>query len=236
MSFAPYSDSSQLNLQPNSDSANAAAEKLNVDQAAGQVKLAPWRSPLARAIHRNRSQAFSRYFQLATVRPDGTPANRTVVFRGFWAQSNRLMVIGDRRSEKIGQIAANPAAEACWYFTKTREQFRLTGQLTAITADTDQASFATARQQLWQQISDSARLQFAWPYPKAPRADEQDFSPSPPDAQTPPPQFCLLLLAVDSVDHLELRGDPQNRHLYEKIQPSSAAQDPQQWQVTAVNP
>ncbi|MEO1006929.1 MAG: pyridoxamine 5'-phosphate oxidase, partial [Cyanobacteria bacterium J06638_38] len=44
--------------------------------------LAPWRSLLSGAIHRNRSQPHSRYFQLATVTPEGYPANRTVVFRG----------------------------------------------------------------------------------------------------------------------------------------------------------
>ncbi len=235
MSSASRSDSSQLNLQPNNNSANAAAKKLNAIEAVDQV-LAPWRSPLAKAIHRNRAQPFSRYFQLATVRPDGTPANRTVVFRGFCTGSNQLMVIGDRRSEKIEQIAKNPAAEACWYFAKTREQFRLCGQLAVVTADTAPASFADARQRLWQQISDTARLQFAWPCPKAPRADSPDFSPPPPDKQTPPPQFCLLLLAVSSVDHLELRGEPQNRHLYTKVDPSSTCLETQQWQVTAVNP
>ncbi len=235
MSSASSTDSSQLNLQPNNDSANAAAKKLDADETAGQV-IAPWRSPLARAIHRNRAQPFSRYFQLATVRPDGTPANRTVVFRGFWADSNQLMMIGDRRSEKIEQIAENPAAEACWYFAKTREQFRLCGQLTVITADTAHTGLADARQRLWQQISDSARAQFCWPHPKAPRADDQDFSPPPPDEQMPPPQFCLLLLAVDRVDHLALRGEPQNRHLYTKVEPSPTYPEAQQWQVSAVNP
>jgi pyridoxamine 5'-phosphate oxidase len=48
------------------------------------MTLAPWRSALARALHRNRALVYARYFQLATVRADGRPANRTVVFRGFY--------------------------------------------------------------------------------------------------------------------------------------------------------
>lgn len=45
----------------------------------------------------------------------------------------------------------------------------------------------------------------------------------------PPENFCLLLLNPDKVDHLELRGNPQNRHLY-------TLQDNNQWSYTAVNP
>eukprot|EP00958_Prasinococcus_capsulatus_P003930 scaffold362_cov304-Prasinococcus_capsulatus_cf.AAC.1 len=57
----------------------------------------------------------AKYLQLATVRPDGTPANRTVVFRGFYRRRNpenkgellptsTLQFITDVRSEKIEQV------------------------------------------------------------------------------------------------------------------------------------
>ncbi len=198
--------------------------------------IAPWRSPLAHALHRNRSLPFSRYLQLATIRCDHTPANRTVVFRGFFAKTNQLMFISDSRSEKTDQIAQQVAAEACWYFTKTREQFRLLGDLTLVTASSEQTNLSDARTQLWQSISDSARLQFAWPQPKAPRSPDSAFSPPAPDAQIPPSTFCLLLLAISKVDHLALRGDPQSRCLYEKLASSNASNPHEQWQVTAVNP
>ncbi len=209
--------------------------------------LAPWRSPLAHALHRNRSLAFSRYLQLATVRADGTPANRTVVFRGFFAKTNQLMFIADARSEKTDQIAHHAAAEACWYFTKTREQFRLLGDVRLVTANSEQTHLSDARTQLWQTISDTARLQFAWPQPKAPRSPDAAFSPPALDAQTPPSSFSLLLLAVSQVDHLALRGDPQSRCLYEKLTSSDTGdarnhseqeseQRSEQWQVTEVNP
>lgn len=198
--------------------------------------LAPWRSPLARALHRNRSLIYARYLQLATVRSDGTPANRTVVFRGFgpdqgqdqdqdqdpsqgMALGDRLRFVTDRRSEKIDQIAANPAAEACWYFPKTREQFRLAGRLwvwpgTDLGSDPDPGvddRGAKLRSRLWQALSAAAQLQFAWPSPGGDRQDPQAFNPPPPDAIAPPDTFVVLELEPHRVDWLQLRGDPQDR-------------------------
>lgn len=207
--------------------------------------LAPWRPALSKALHRNRSQPFARYFQLATVKLDHTPANRTVVFRGFMTDTNHLMMISERRSQKTDQINQNPNAEACWYFTKTREQFRLAGALTLVTADTPKANLRQARQQLWQNISDNARIQFAWPQPKAPRnqaAGESEntdaFNPPPPDEKTPLDTFCLLLLTPHSVDYLSLRGKPQTRILYSHQLEANDSAEPSSpsWQTIPVNP
>lgn len=176
------------------------------------MSLAPWRSPLSRALHRNRSQPDARYVQLATLRPEGRPANRTVVFRGFLDDdSNALQFVSDARSEKVDQLQHTLQAEACWYFPKTREQFRLGGVLDLITADTGDRQ--TARQSAWAKLSDNARLQFIWPDPGQPRGDAP-FPTEPPPENEPVPCFCLLLLYADRVDHLELRGDPQNRTVY----------------------
>lgn len=193
------------------------------------MSLASWRSPLARALHRNRSLVYSRYLQLATVRSDGHPANRTVVFRGFLEETNQLQFVTDVRSQKVEQIAHTSAAEACWYFPNTREQFRLSGQLTLVSANCPDADLLAARQRLWQAISDPARTQFAWADPGQPRNDDIGFAVSPPDVTTPLPTFCLLLLDPDRVDHLELRGNPQNRWLYHR----DAAGN---WSMQVVNP
>ena len=219
------------------DDRSSAAESTSDEPLA--EPLAPWRSPLSRALHRNRAQAFCRFLQLATVRPDGTPANRTVVFRGFLAGDNQLMFICDRRSQKTDQIIQNPSAEACWYFAKTREQFRLSGQLQIITADASMDSpLGVARQQLWQRISDNARTQFAWPKPKKTRTtnDLDAFSPPPPNAQTPLATFCLLLLSPNSVDYLSLRGEPQTRLLYTKGITKGSQTEQGEWVKTEVNP
>lgn len=191
---------------------------------------APWRSLLARALHKNRSLPDARYFQLATVRPDGLPANRTVVFRGFLDDTDQLKIITDSRSQKAEQINQNSWGEACWYFPKTREQFRLAGELTLIRAEHPNLLFQQARQTTWQDLSDSARLQFAWPHPGEPRIEDGGaFSPPPPHLEQPLPNFCLLLLDPIQVDHLELRGEPQNRVFYQK----NSFDD---WSKEAVNP
>lgn len=193
------------------------------------MALAPWRSSLARALHRNRSQPHSRYLQLATTRPDGSPANRTVVFRGFLAEGdNRLIITADARTQKIAQIQANPAAEACWYFPQSREQFRLTGQLAMVDAQEPDSTLQAARQSTWQGLSDKARQQFTWPHPGEIR-EPSGFAVPAPSAAAPVPQFCLLLLTPCAVDHLELRGDPQTRHTY-------ISQADGGWQHRNVNP
>ncbi|GAB4369085.1 MAG: hypothetical protein Kow00121_08750 [Elainellaceae cyanobacterium] len=197
------------------------------------MTLAPWRQPLAHALHRNRSLAYSRYLQLATVRPDGRPANRTVVFRGFLENTDQLKFITDDRSEKVEQIPLQPWGEVCWYFPKTREQFRLLGQLTLVGKDHSDSQLLHARQAQWRDLSDNARLQFTWAHSGKPRADAAAFDSPPPDPQQPLPNFCLLLLTPTLVDHLELRGEPQNRYRYQR---DKIPDQDETWSVQEVNP
>jgi pyridoxamine 5'-phosphate oxidase len=193
------------------------------------MTLAPWRSPLSRALHRDRSKPHSRYFQLATVEANGYPANRTVVFRGFLNDTNLLKIIADMRSQKIHQIQHQAWAEACWYFTGTREQFRLAGKLILVDENNPHADLQKVRHGTWEELSENARIQFAWACPGEKRASSEAFSPQQPDAVVPLPNFCLLLLDVIKVDHLELRGEPQNRWLYIR-------DDLNHWSVSEINP
>ncbi len=190
-----------------------------------RMELAPWRSPLARALHRNRSLIYARYLQLATVRLDGRPANRTVVFRGFREERDRLVFISDDRSQKQAELRQQPWAEICWYFPKSREQFRILGQVEVVDRlSADQL----ARTQVWQGLSDNARAQFAWPEPRVSRANPDAFLPQTIDAQQPLESFCILLLEPVEVDHLELRGEPQNRSIY-RLEDTG-------WDMRSVNP
>ena len=191
--------------------------------------LAPWRSHLAHALHRNRAKPYSRYVQLATVNHQGLPTNRTIVFRGFLAGNDCLQFITDTRSEKYQHLLNQPWGEIAWYFTKTREQFRLAGKFTIVTAETENLELLKAREIIWQNLSNSARIQFAWPDPKQPRNEKDSFNPDPPLETQPLSNFCLLLLSPQQVDHLELRGEPQNRYLY-RLQADGT------WQVSEVNP
>ncbi len=192
-----------------------------------------WRTLLQAALHRNRSDPGVRYLQLATVDPQGHPRNRTVVFRGFLGDTDRIQLAVDGRSEKLRQIAHCPLAQICWYFCKTREQFRIAGTLEAITAEHPDPEAQQQRQQLWQQISEKGRLLWFWPEPKGPLASPEAFVQKlPPEkAAWPPPTFVVLLLQPTEVDHLQLKGDaiyPQRRTVYER--------KPQGWQCRAVNP
>lgn len=187
-------------------------EFLNLVEA---EKLAPWRSPLARALHRNRSLIYARYLQLATVTAEGHPKNRTIVFRGFLEETNQLKFITDSRSNKVEQIEKNPWGEICWYFPKTREQFRLSGKLYLIKANNPHPKLAKARVAIWQEISDNARQQFTWPNPGESKVEISGFELSPPNPVYPLSNFYLLLLEPTKVEHLELKGEPQNRWLYQ---------------------
>ncbi|NJL00415.1 MAG: pyridoxamine 5'-phosphate oxidase [Spirulinaceae cyanobacterium RM2_2_10] len=192
--------------------------------------LAPWRSPLARALHRHRRQPQARYLQLATVTPEGYPANRTVVFRGFRDETNQLRIVTDARSGKIAQLLQQPWGEICWYFSESREQFRLFGSLVLVAQDSPDPALQQERQQIWQRLSDTARSQFAWPHPGAARDHRpESFAVAPPEPTAPLAEFCLLLLEPQRVDWLELCGEPQNRWRY--VRDATGY-----WQQAAVNP
>jgi pyridoxamine 5'-phosphate oxidase len=194
------------------------------------MSLAPWRGAIAHALHRNRSFVYARYLQLATVQPNGRPANRTLVFRGFLEDTNQLKFITDTRSAKADQIQQQPWAEICWYFPNTREQFRINGDLTLVSSDDSHQDLQPARIAMWQELSDAARLQFAWPHPGKPRVETPEaFAPPAPDPVQPLPNFCLLLLNPVEVDHLELRGEPQNRRFYRR-------DENQEWSCEEINP
>ncbi len=193
--------------------------------------LPPWRSSIARALHRNRSLPNARYVQLATVDRDHRPRNRSLVFRGWFEPGSQAQFVADIRSQKAISLLtdASPWAEACWYFPKTREQFRLSGKLELVTVESIHTSYSKARQTLWQGMSDAGRVQFDWATPGADRSEEpQAFNPPQPDEHQPSENFCLLLLDVIKVTHLELRGEPQSCYLYDLVDGS--------WEMRSINP
>jgi pyridoxamine 5'-phosphate oxidase len=159
------------------------------------------------------------------------PQNRSMVFRGWLEPNSHLKFVTDIRSTKaINLLAdASPWAEACWYFPQTREQFRLSGKLELVTAKCLVTSYCKARQEVWQQLSDAGRIQFDWGTPGADRTeDPQVFNPPQPDRNQPSVNFCLLLLDIRSIRHLELHGDPQQCYAYELLADA--------WQVRSINP
>jgi len=243
---------------------------------------APWRALIEKSLARNRVLPNARYIQVATVRPDGRPSNRTVVFRcvalpslrrfpwrrrrrrapapsgssrfssslslslsnlslplshthtnvpssplstptittknsGFLsasgpagaaaaaaapvaaASADALTIVTDARANKVGECALNPRAEVCWYFPKTREQFRVSGTLeivgpaaapqaegegaqggdaqappAASSSSSRLALLHAAREGAWLRMSEAGREQFFWPHPGQPRLGDDE--------------------------------------------------------------
>lgn len=193
------------------------------------TSLAPWRQVLARSLHRNRALIYARYFQLATIRADGRPANRTVVFRGFLPESNQIAIITDRRSQKIAQIERNAEAEICWYFPKTREQFRLAGTLYIVDAGHLIESWQRAYHEIWQKLSEAARAQFYGIAPGQPLSPELIETESKADLDSIPESFRLLVFEPKDLDYLDLKTHPHD-HIYHWLNESG------EWQAESLTP
>jgi pyridoxamine 5'-phosphate oxidase len=151
-------------------------------------KFPSWRQRLVRSLHVNRSQAQSKYFQVASVSRDGLPKNRTMVFRGFIPESLNLVSVTDTRSEKVvdWQLNTPKEFEICWYFAGSREQYRIAGHISLLNNeilknadDRDSKipsvvfSEAFLRQQ-WANLSRGAQEQFFWPSPRTPVDSKAD--------------------------------------------------------------
>jgi hypothetical protein len=73
-------------------------------------KLHPlWRKNLQNSLRENQTLPNCRFVQLSTLRINGTPASRTIVFRGFLEDpkgdpSSVLWFVGDLRTEKAEQV------------------------------------------------------------------------------------------------------------------------------------
>ncbi|MCZ7646390.1 MAG: pyridoxamine 5'-phosphate oxidase family protein [Planctomycetota bacterium] len=164
-----------------------------------------WREWLDRALEANPERPDALYLQLATVRPGGRPANRTIFFRGFLEPGPRLVFTTNAHSAKVAELAAQPWAEACWHFRTTREQFRIAGRVETVGARHPDAALRAERLRLWALQREDSRLTFAWPRPGLPRAGDPAFAVPAPDPALPAENFLLGLLAPDEVDYIDLR-------------------------------
>jgi PPOX class probable FMN-dependent enzyme len=156
------------------------------------------RSLLEQAFQRN-SHADSKWFQFATVDLSGSPAVRTLVFRGFEGD-NTIAIVTDIRSEKVAHLKNNPNAEICWYFKDTREQFRIRVQCDIIQGERTIP--------YWKQLSPYTRAQFTWPmepqegnFPKELQLDD-------PLVNEAFPNFCVLFCHATHIKILDLFQHP----------------------------
>lgn len=164
-----------------------------------------WIDALQKALKRNRREASSRYFQLASVDAHGKPRARTVVYRGLDEDGTSILFITDTRSAKVGNLHQQPV-EVCWYFPVSREQFRVAGRAEV---------FPSAHQRhsgVWHMLSETAKAQFFWPAPGEIKADSPEFTTQGVnnDLKEPPSTFCVVAIRAEHVDHLRL-SNPQQR-------------------------
>ena len=167
-----------------------------------------WRAELIKSLHKTRSIPESRYFQLATVDNNGLPFCRTVVYRGL-TDNNDIVVISDTRTDKYTQLNGNNKAQICWYFAKTREQYRFSVTAQVATLE-DNAGLV---QEQWSRLSDAGKKQFLWGQPRTPRNNDLPLRVNG-DYACVPTHFCVLVFNVEQVDYLSLRGNPQYRALH----------------------
>jgi PPOX class probable FMN-dependent enzyme len=166
----------------------------------------------------------SSFVQLATGTQE--PSNRTVAFRGFFNSPTGLMFATDCRSAKVHQLQRSPQGSLCWYFHRTREQFRLTGIVTVVDRHTRELALAQARVDVWGKLSTATKTQFFWPGPGEPRSVRFEI---PTTSVKPSAAFCLLILTPSRVDHLLLKTSPHTRIIHELKADGS-------WSQRAVNP
>lgn len=194
-----------------------------------------WFSRFEACLAANASERSSAWVQLASVRADGRPAVRTLVFRGVErgpspSCSPLLSFATDARSDKVGQLRSREAVQACWYLAATREQWRVGGRAVVVTAGggadglgagasalpggwTAEALQET-RMAAWARLSDTARAMFSWPQPGGAREEADAAFPTqlpPAAAESAFANFALILLSPDEADCLSLRYEPTQR-------------------------
>ncbi|XP_043689040.1 pyridoxine/pyridoxamine 5'-phosphate oxidase 2 [Telopea speciosissima] len=190
----------------------------------------PWKQLLLKAIESNANLKHS-FPQLATVRSNGRPANRTVVFRGFLEGSDKIQINTDGRSQKIDDIKHSPFAEICWYFTDSWEQFRINGTIDVIDGSNADPVKLQQREKAWFASSLKSRLQYLGPSPGLPCISEESPKVSPLDPSAGPVgAFCLLVLDPEEVDYVNLKST--DRLLFK----SEQCDEEKSWISEKINP
>lgn len=171
------------------------------------VATTPWKQLLLNSLQSNSHLKHSTYFQLATIGPNGRPSNRTVVFRGFEDDSDKIQINTDIRTRKVEELKHSPYAEMCWYFTYSWEQFRINGRVDTIDASNPDPVKLQQREKTWFESSLRSRLQYLGPTPGLPSlAEETSNTPHLDPSVGPVDEFCLLVVDPHQVDYLNLKS------------------------------
>lgn len=182
-----------------------------------------WTERLLKSLQAGKDSPESRFMQVATCNKDGLPENRTLVFRQLDSDEGIIYAVSDLRTAKADALKANANAAICWYFTGSREQYRLNCTTTIITADNAPEDIHRA----WSEMSVQGKKQFLWGVPGTVRQPAKPLKAEG-DMNIAPPHFCKLAFRADSVDYLNLKGNPQYREFQTRCESD--------WQIRAVIP
>ena len=166
-----------------------------------------WLDPLRTDLDEELGRA-PRVATLATVGRDATAEARSVVVRGI-GDDGTLTFTSDARSDKNGQLHANPSATLVFWLAKAKRQYRLAGTVAALAADDPR------RADQWRSGNDGARALFLWPPPGRPREDAAAFPPAVPAGAAVPDSFQVLVLTPKRVERLDLTRVPHLRERWD---------------------
>lgn len=102
--------------------------------------LALWNPSFTSAVQNELETGESPFilFNFSNVDSNNYPSTRSCVLRGFLfdeERTNVLVFTTDKRSTKYKDLINNPRFDACFYFKKTRKQYRLKGTVKMISDD-----------------------------------------------------------------------------------------------------
>ena len=159
--------------------------------------MPPWLSHVTSAQRKQSPNDSSRWVQLATIGIDNTPRVRTVVFRG-WSEDYEMEIYTDKRSQKCNELALNDNVEICWFFSKSKCQFRFRGT-SRIVLDKENVHH-------WEKLSEKSKSLWSWPTPGANYLfDKRINNSSNNKIKNPKGNFILLKIDVTHVDQLLLK-------------------------------
>lgn len=155
---------------------------------------------------------------VATVDADGRPHVRSVVCRRI--EGPMLLIASDARSAKNQQIAGRPRVEGCFWLPKLRRQYRLAGSALVLGAGRSTVGnvdlkmddeMLKLREEVWADLSDTARALFHWPDPGRTRVPDPSLFPQAVRTGLPPDTFEVIALTPSGVESLDLRPHPHRR-------------------------
>lgn len=166
-----------------------------------------WRDLIDRALGMADNVNTATYLQLATYDADRGAQVRTLVFRGFSDNSDRLFMATDLHSQKVEQIRADNRVQIAWYLAEAREQFRFSGKLACLDSSAVEQG---QRHALWNAMSPRARASFFCDALGQALEGAKELALN----TTPPSNFALLALMISDVELLSIAQNPHLRRRF----------------------